>query len=68
MCLVCVTMFVWESEDNFMELDPSFHLYIDSGNWIQVFTLVRQVSLHAEPYHQPCFHIFMCMCVGEYMP
>ena len=40
---------LWWSEDNFVELAPSFHLHMGSRSWIQVVRLLQRSSLPAEP-------------------
>lgn len=42
-------MCVWRSEVNFVELVPSFHLYVGSQDQTQTVQLVAQASLPAEP-------------------
>lgn len=46
---LCATMFIWRSEDNFVEFELIFYLYVGSRNWTQVARLTNHVLLPAEP-------------------
>lgn len=52
MCVICVEVCVERSEDNFVELVLSSHLYMDSGDRPQIIRLMWKVCLPIQPSHQ----------------
>lgn len=65
---VCTLVCSWncacvESEDNFEEPVPSFHIYVGSGDQTQVNRLIRQASDPLRPLADPHFCFLFVVAV-----